>query len=352
MNSTLPHRTHWPRYDWRRTYDWNHQQRPQPAELAEPVCSGSWRIAGREMPSPLGVAAGPLLHGHWILYYASLGFDLLTYKTVRSRPRSCYELPNLQPVRQRALRQVGQDVPSQSRMRGTWAVSFGMPSQSPDMWRQDVRWTRQRLSREKLLSVSVVASVQPDWSLEDVAQDYARCAGWAVECGADLVEINLSCPNVETCDGQLYQQPEQAAVVARMVKSAIAPTPLLAKIGYLPEDDGAISLLTAIGLHVDALVLVNGFSAHVRDATGQRMFGGQQRGICGRAMREVSLSQLARLHRLKTELQLSTELIGVGGIFDAGDVRDFLAAGASTVQLATAPMLDPLVAFKLRREMG
>ena len=172
------------------------------------------------MPSPLGVAAGPLLHGHWILYYASLGFDLLTYKTVRSQVRACYPMPNLQPVRQQRLVQAGCDARVQSRMRGTWVVSFGMPSQSPDVWRADVRWTRQKLSREKLLSVSVVASVQPNWGMDEVAQDYARCAAWAVESGADVVEINLSCPNVETCDGQLYQQPEDAALVGQSVATA------------------------------------------------------------------------------------------------------------------------------------
>ena len=52
---------------------------------------GQWQFCGLPVNSPLGVAAGPLLNGRWCLYYASLGFDVLTYKTVRSRRRECYD---------------------------------------------------------------------------------------------------------------------------------------------------------------------------------------------------------------------------------------------------------------------
>ena len=37
------------------------------------------------------------------LYYASLGFDLLTRKTVRSRPKACYRWPNLVPMESNRL---------------------------------------------------------------------------------------------------------------------------------------------------------------------------------------------------------------------------------------------------------
>ena len=47
----------------------------------------------------------------------------------------------------------------------------------------------------KLLVVSVVGTVQDGWSMDDLADDYARCARWAVESGADAVETNFSCPS-------------------------------------------------------------------------------------------------------------------------------------------------------------
>jgi dihydroorotate dehydrogenase len=47
---------------------------------------------------------------------------------------------------------------------------------------------------------------------------------------------------------------------------------------------------------------------------------------------------------------LALRVIGVGGIFTAGDVRRYLSAGAEAVQLATAAMIDPEVGLKIRRE--
>src|SRR6185436_15279162 len=91
-------------YDWRQSYDWNYQHAPAPVDVRAPKVAGSWSYCGLPVGSPLSIAAGPLLNGRWILYYASLGFDALTYKTVRSRHRECYPLPNLQPVHVDAIR--------------------------------------------------------------------------------------------------------------------------------------------------------------------------------------------------------------------------------------------------------
>ena len=46
------------------------------------------QFCGIPVQSPLGIPAGPLLNSRWLLYYASLGFDVLTYKTVRSSARA------------------------------------------------------------------------------------------------------------------------------------------------------------------------------------------------------------------------------------------------------------------------
>src|SRR5437899_11499663 len=87
-----------PRYQTEQTYDWNYDHAPEPLEVHVPAAPGVWQFCGLPVGSPLGVPAGPLLTGRWLLYYASLGFDVLTYKTVRSSQRECYPLPNLQPV--------------------------------------------------------------------------------------------------------------------------------------------------------------------------------------------------------------------------------------------------------------
>lgn len=339
-----------PRYAVDRTYAWNFEQAPQPVEVAVPEVNGDWTFCGLPVDSPLGIPAGPLLNGNWILYYASLGFDVLTYKTVRSIERECYPLPNLQPVICKQLTGKETDLPVSQKMLGSWAVSFGMPSKTPSTWRADVEQTRNALDSRKLLSVSVVGSVQDGWSIDDLANDYAKCARWAVESGADCVETNFSCPNVSTCDGQIYQQPEQAGLVAETVRAGVGKAPFIIKIGHVTKETEAIELLNAVEPFVDAIALTNSVATTVND-NGARLFGGAQRGICGDATRNASIAQTRLFSRLIDERQLSIRLIGVGGISTAAHVRDYLAAGAEATHIATAAMTDPGVAISIRNSL-
>jgi dihydroorotate dehydrogenase (NAD+) catalytic subunit len=340
-----------PKYDAARSYDWNFDHAPEPVQIDVPAVSGTWTYCGLPVDSPLGVPAGPLLNGRWLLYYASLGFDILTYKTVRSSARECFPLPNLLPVETGQLAESRKEIPESATMRGSWAVSFGMPSKAPDWWRRDIEATRKSLPRGKVLSVSVVGTVQPDWSLEDLADDYANCARWALESGADCIETNFSCPNVSTCDGQLYQNPESAGVVAAHVRDAIGTAPYIIKIGHMLDRVEAGRLLDAVAPYATALAMTNSVAAMIRAKDGSLYFGGQPRGICGEATRDASLAQTRMFHELITERSLSMKLVGVGGASSAKDVRDYLAAGAESVHIATAAMVDPLVAARIRAEL-
>ena len=235
-------------------------------------------------------------------------------------------------------------------MQGSWAVSFGMPSQAPDVWRADVARTRRSLPAGKLLSVSVVGTVQEGWTIDDLAADYARCARWAVESGADCIETNFSCPNVSTCDGQLYQRPDDARVVAAAVRAAIGKVPYIAKIGRLEAEAAAADLLDSIGTIVDALAMTNSIASTVQTAAGQSLFAGQCRGICGDVTRHASLAQTAMFQRVARQQNLKVQLIGVGGAATAAHVKQYLAAGAHAVHIATAAMVNPALAIEIRRD--
>jgi dihydroorotate dehydrogenase len=347
MKNTLPNPL--PRYDIQKTYRWNYDHPPDPVQVDVPPSEFTATFAGLPAVSPLGVAAGPLLCGRWLLYYASLGFDVLTYKTVRSGHRQCYPLPNLVHVPDV---QPGQDsdVVATDANSFSWAVSFGMPSASPEDWRRDIEATRQQLADEKLLSVSVVGTVQAGWSLDDLAEDYARCARWAIDSGADTIEANLSCPNVDTCDGQLYQRPDDAAVVASAIRREIGRTPLILKVGHVLDQDLAVKLLMAVQPTTTALAMTNSIAARVRRADATELFDGQPRGICGKATLDASCQQTAMFSRLIDHLDLNIGLIGVGGAGTAEDVNRYLASGADAVHLATAAMLDPAVAIKIKTQ--
>jgi len=338
-----------PRYNIHETYRWNYEHAPDPVEMEIPEFPGEWKFCGLPVKSPLGMPAGPLLNGQWILYYASLGFDVLTYKTVRSRQRECYPLPNLQPVTCGQLTGDEQELAAQDNMDGSWAVSFGMPSSEPDIWRKDIEQTREKLAEDNVLSVSVVGTEQPDGTLDDLADDYALCARWAVESGADTIETNFSCPNVCSSDGQLYQVAHDAAVVAERVRDAIGnDIPYIAKIGHISDEIRASMLIESLCPYINGFAMTNSVAAAVKQ-NDDLLFDGQRRGICGSATRTASVKQTELFSRLIAHRGLALALIGVGGVSSAEDVESYLDAGADSVQIATAAMVNPLVAVEIRR---
>jgi dihydroorotate dehydrogenase len=339
-------------YQRSQTYDWNYAHAPEPVERKIPHIGGVWTYCGRKVESPLGIPAGPLLNGKWCLYYASLGFDVLTYKTVRSRQRDCFPLPNLQPVDCGQLHGDESDLPLSREMRGSWAVSFGMPSKPPETWRADVEATRRALPPGKLLPVSVVGTIQDGWTIDQLADDYATCAKWATESGADCVEVNFSCPNVSTCDGQLYQQFHDAKIVAQRVREAIGAAPLIVKVGHIQSDEQAAGLVSTLHGIANAISTTNSVAATVCDSSGRPLFGGQRRGICGAGIRKASLAQTSRLRATIESQCVALELIGVGDVSDAGHVQEYLNSGAQAVQLATAAMINPNVAIEIKSEMA
>ena len=337
------------KYDITQDYAWNYEHAPEPVGDAVPGVGGEWLYCGVPVDSPLGIAAGPLLNGKWLLYYAALGFDILTYKTVRSRERASYGLPNLQPINWE-----GGAVPGElsvaSEMNGSWAVSFGMPSKPPRFWQDDVEATRLRLAKGKFLSVSVVATPEEGWSIDEMAADYAQCAQWAAESGADGVEANFSCPNVSSVDGQLFLNSTDAGIVAAKLREAIPNTPLLLKVGHIGNREAAHEFLEAVAPFANALVMVNGLSAKVRQRNGEWLFEGQCRGIAGEAIRETALEQLALFDELIRQFGFDVRLVGVGGLGQVADVRACLDRGCEAVQFATAAMLNPGLGLAIRRE--
>lgn len=328
------------RYDVQRSYEWNYANAPPlPRDYVVAQPDREWNLCGVKVNSPIAIAAGPLLNGRWLLHYAALGYDVLTYKTVRSRLRACYPLPNLQPVEAVELAR-SPDAPLKvaDQMDGSWAVSFGMPSTSPDLWRFDVEETRRLLPQPKKLSVSVVATPEADWLIDQVAEDYARCARWAVESGADFVELNFSCPNVASCDGQLYQNAEDARIVAQQVRGSIGDTPILLKIGHVTSPADAMSLVRAVSGIANGLVMINCIAAAIESDT-EALFGGMRRGIAGRAIQQAVLRQVDLFQRAVTAENANLEIVAVGGIASIDDVEAGLNAGAVGVQVATAAML-------------
>jgi dihydroorotate dehydrogenase (NAD+) catalytic subunit len=336
------------------TYDWNYANAPAvPSQVPVPAVLGVWDFCGLPLRSPLGMPAGPLLNSGWILYYAALGFDVLTYKTVRSSARASHPMPNLLPVSSAPLTTGAATVVADPARPDpdSWAISFGMPSKDPVVWQQDVEAARKGLPPDKVLVVSVAASPDETWTLDRIAGDFARCARHARDAGAHAIEANLSCPNVRSREGSLYQSPEASGAIAAAIRLSVPELPLVLKVGLLDNPDHAAAFVRAIAGRADAISTANTISALVQQPDGTPLFGGLTRGVGGRVIGPRCLAELAMLRGVVDDAGAGVRLISVGGVGSTVDVVDRLRAGAHHVQIATAAMLNPRIGLQIRDEL-
>ena len=342
-----------PTYDVAKTYNWHYEHGPihdRPPERVAPVREE--QFFGHPVNSTIGVPSGPLLNSMWVTYYARLGWDIVTYKSVRSRHKGCYSLPNLQfldvgaqlagaPSSERVVALQG--TPADPR-HATWGITFGMPSRDPDTWQPDVKVARESLADGQVLIVGVTATPEDDSTEEDVAQDYALCCRLAAEAGAQVIECNLSCPNVKSAESYAYTDAELSGLIARRIREAVPDLPLLLKMGYYEDAESMRAVMLAVAPHVDGLTLTNGIAKTQVTRDGKCAYPEDFRlvsGVGGWGVRESSLENLRRGARIREEENLDLEFLGCSGIMQPEDAAEYYRAGACAVQCATLAMLVP-----------
>lgn len=353
-----------------RSYLWNYRHGPSYAGPFPRLPSGSTKdFLGLRVRSRLGIAAGILLNSRWIECYSRLGFDILTYKTVRSAHRPCYQLPNWvylssPPSRRRRKARTAADPALTTIARRprnardvTSAVCFGMPSMEPKMWQADVRRARRSLRRGQILVVSVVGTPGPTTrgragessQREALAEDYVRCARWAAQAGAHVVEANYSCPNVCSAEGQVYQDPRFSSELSRLLREALPSTPFLIKAGHFQTRASLRAFYKAVDGLADGVILVNGVSGRVLTRKGKAAFPGHERvGILGRLIHAPALENVKTATTLTSKEGLRPRTLAVGGVLDEEDAADFFDAGAAAVLLGGGAALDPQLAIRMK----
>jgi dihydroorotate dehydrogenase len=253
-----------------------------------------------------------------------------------------------------------------------------MPSMAPDVWRADVSEARNRIRKDQMLVVSVVgtpteeegrsaqsgrrredgvgaapsdvAISPPAFALDSLAEDFARCARWAAEAGADAVEANFSCPNVCSAEGMVYRDPVTSRTIAEQLRAALPATPLLIKAGYFAEAGALEAFLRAVGDLADGVVLVNAVSRRVLNADGSPTFGPQYErvGILGGAIHPVCVENVRQAVAIRDRLGLHLRFLAVGGVFTAEDAAHYFDAGADAVLMGGAPMFYPDAAIHMK----
>jgi dihydroorotate dehydrogenase (NAD+) catalytic subunit len=191
--------------------------------------------------------------------------------------------------------------------------------------------------------VTVIANV---WG--DCEEDYVAVVE-ALESAQDLaaIELNISCPNV-TVGGMLFGNSPKltAGLVARVRKAT--ERPLIVKLSP-NAPDLVESARAAHNAGADVLSLVNTFvGMAIEPETGRPVLSFGTGGLSGPAIKPMAVRMVYQVARALPRVPL----MGIGGIASLPDVLEFLAAGASAVQVGTANFKDPGISGRLVSELA
>ena len=359
----------WPRpvYDLFASYEenasgpWLHPTHDYPNAVS-PVT----KLLGFPVGIPFGVPASALTSNPtWIKFYADRGYNVLTFKTVRTSAHEAYPPPNwlfvdgydtpLSPTNLPANPKATADLFTYPKDPTAFSTvnSFGVPSPSVEQWTRQVQECLRLLRPGQLLIVSVMGSPVDD--LDALVEDFVECALAARDAGALAIELNLSCPNTMTPDGEIKRNlvchsGEETLRVVQAVREALdQQTKLVAKLAYLPYQQ-LRDVVLPIAQHVDGISGINTYQVPtVEHYSGEASFVGHRgddtyhrevAGLSGIAIRDLAVDFTRSLARMRTEDELSFDILAMGGVMTAEDVETLWDAGAACVQTASAAFVN------------
>lgn len=355
-----------PLYNTFEDYDVNTIQPWTIPPQERPVVPGKrWSLLGHEIDFPIGVPASALTgNAEWIGLLAGAGYNVLTFKTVRTREWAPHPAPNWVFVTDNSdAFEVGTVTtartvigstdgwsPTES-VGGNTANSFGVPSPGPRQWMAQVAAALDRLSSGQMLIVSVMGYDYEGTGDPDVlAADYRDAALLAAEAGAPVIELNLSCPNSLSDDIVAAPLCEDPALVRRIVGKVRRDLPqnvkLVVKLSYL-RFEALESLVNSLGASVDGYAGINTVQCEVRTLDGGHAFPGRNlAGVSGKIIHDLALDFVTSLARIRSIGQHTFDILGMGGVTSPAAFENMYNAGASVVQSASGVFLDLFLSQK------
>jgi dihydroorotate dehydrogenase len=313
---------------------------------------------GLPVKSRFGLAASLGMTADWIGLYARLGFDILTYKTVRAQVRRAHAPPNWIFVDETslALDQIERPcctiagAPTSPGL-ATAAGSIGTPSSDPSFWRTDIPRSRAQLGPGQVLIVSVMGTAEEAASEDAVVAEFEELGATVRDAGAQIVEANLSCPNVREREAEAYRDSALAGRIAAALRRGAGDLPVLLKVGPIEDDAAMTAFLRAVAPAVDGVVMINAPRRLVRTRNGDSAFGPgrEYAGIMGRGIHPIALDCVRRAVSIIDREQLGLKVVAVGGAASVTEVQAFLRAGACAALSASPAAWNPYLAAQIKR---
>ena len=159
----------------------------------------------------------------------------------------------------------------------------------------------------------------------------------------DLLEINISCPNVKEGGIAFGQDPKAVEAITRAVK-AHAKQPVIMKLSPNVTDITVMARAAEAG-GADALSLINTITGMKIDVERQTFaLANKTGGLSGPAIKPVAVRMVYQVARA-----VSVPIIGMGGIACAADALEFLLAGATAVSVGTANFFNPYATVEVAK---
>ncbi|MFH1822468.1 MAG: dihydroorotate dehydrogenase, partial [Patescibacteria group bacterium] len=198
------------------------------------------------------------------------------------------------------------------------------------------RFIKEDLPSWQKLNIPVIANISGS-----TPDEYAKLAFELFGIEIKILEINVSCPNLNSCI--IGKSPELTGYVCYAVRKAAPKAFLIVK---LPPADNAISVAkVAIDTGADAVTLINTIPATDVDLETLRpVVGNNYGGLSGEAIYPVGLEKVSSMKWQFPQLPI----FGAGGIINWEIALKYFAYGASAIQVGTGAFTDPEILIKIR----
>jgi dihydroorotate dehydrogenase (NAD+) catalytic subunit len=281
----------------------------------------STRIAGLRLPNPVLTASGCAAAGRELgQFFDVAALGAVVTKSIFLSPRSGRPTPRMAETPSGMLNSIG--------LQGPGVEAF---------IEKDLAWLVEHDAR-------AVVSIAGD-STGEYIELARRLRSTGHVAG---LEVNISCPNVENRGLVFACDPDSAArVIAGVRRETVPGVPVLAKLTADVTDVVEVAR-ACVDAGADGLSLINTLLGLTIDPKTLRpSLAGVTGGLSGPAMRPVALRCVYQVHAALPQVPI----VGIGGVRTGADALEFLAAGASAVQVGTALFGDVDAPLRILAEL-
>jgi len=275
-------------------------------------------LCGVPLPTPLVLASGILgTEAELMARVARSGAGAVTAKSCSLAPRTGHPNPTVVAWEHGLINAVGLANP-------------GVEAEVEELAR-----TKELL---RPLGTALVVSV-----FADTVENFARVAARVAEAGPDLIEVNISCPNVHDEFGTPFAADAAAAAeVTTAVKEAVAgQAPVLVKLSPNVADIAAIARAVERA-GADGITAINTLTGMVIDVHARHpVLANRTGGLSGPAIRPLAVRCVYEIFQA-----VSLPIIGTGGVSSGRDAVEMIMAGATAVGIGSAVYGEGPEAFR------